>query len=141
MRVSTSKWPTVSGVYRRKVTIWHAQAWAGNPDQHSHEFVIGFGWTHEINPTQGHTWSVYETEHKVASLCELVAGKNLNQILPNQPTVETLACWLLVRAPAFYDHITIDCYDGYSIRVDRSGIPAAWTAEYLKGASPESLTA
>lgn len=127
----TRKWPTVAGRMSKAVTIWHAQAWAGNPDLHSHEIVIAFGWKHEINPHQGHTWPVYESQAKVGRLCALVDGKNLNEILPNQPTIETLACWLLVRAPAFYDYIEIDAYDGYSIKVERADIPASWREAYL----------
>ncbi len=140
--MSTKKWPTVPGIYRQKVTVWHAQAWAGNPEQHSHEMVIGFGWSHEINPHFGLTWSVYETAHKVKRLCELVDGKNLNDLMPvgMEPTVENLACWLLVRAPAFYDHIAIDCYDGYTVSPKRSDIPEAWRKEYLGPHGSLSLT-
>lgn len=137
----TQKWPTVSGAFTRKIRIWHAQAWAGNPEQHPHDIAVTFGWKHEINPRFSHTWPLDETVGKVRQLCELVEDRDLNLILPFNPTVETLACWLLVRAPAFYSHIRIEAYDGYEVRVDRGDIPEHWRKEYLGDARPEGLTA
>ena len=138
----TKKWPTVSGKYRRTTILRHAQAWAGNPELHDHKVVVGFGWSHEMNPHHGHTWSVFETEAKVEKLCTLVDGKNFNDLIPpgTQPTVETLACWLLVRAPAFYTYVEIDAYDGYTVRVDRDGIPAHWRKTSAQESTVESLT-
>ncbi len=103
--MSTRKWPTVAGRISKSITLLHAQAWAGNPDLHSHPAVVTFGWRHEINPNFGHTWSVYETQHKIDKVCALVDGVPFNDLIPEgtQPTIETLACWLLVRTPAFWD--------------------------------------
>jgi hypothetical protein len=137
----TKKWPTLSGKFSRDIVIWHAQAWAGNPDQHSHSITVAFGWKHEINPTHSHTWPVDETKGKVKALCDLVSDKYLNDLLPFNPTVETLACWLLVRAPAFYNYVEIEAYGGYLVRVERTDIPEAWRKVYLADANVESLTA
>jgi hypothetical protein len=134
------KWPTVEASLTRKVTIWHAQAWAGNTDQHSHDLFISFGWEREINPRFGHTWSVYETEAKVAKLCALVDGKNLNEILPYQPTVETLACWLMVRCAGIFDYVEIAGYEGYRVRVKNSGIPKNFRDVYLNGDVAPAMT-
>lgn len=139
--MSTRKWPTVAGRISKTVTIWHAQAWAGNPDLHSHEFRISFCWKHEINPGHGHTWSIHETQAKVDKLCGLVDGKNLNEILPNQPTAETLACWLIVRAPSFYSAVEIDCYENYQVRIERTDLPKSWESHYLGDETPQGLTA
>lgn len=135
------KWPMIAGTYSQSVRIWHAQAWAGNPDLHPHDLVISFGWKHEINPSAGHTWSVYETRDKVEQICALVHEKNLNDLLPNQPTIETLACWLLVRTPAFYSHIEIAAYGGYQIRLERKDVSDVWTRHYLGSEAPQGLTA
>lgn len=118
------KHPIFSGSYSHKIIIWHAQAWAGNPEQHSHDFTVHLHWQNEIVAEDGRAKSVYDIEREVKELCALVDDKNLNKILPFQPTAETLACWLLLRAPAFYNAIQIDCYDGYSIKLNRENIPA-----------------
>lgn len=138
----TKKWPTVTGSMRKSITLLHAQAWAGNPDLHEHPITVSFGWRHEINPHFGHTWPVAETQHKIDRLCALVDGKNFNDLIPEgtQPTVETLACWLLVRAPAFYDWVEIDAYEDYRVMVERGDIPKSWQETFLGSARPEALT-
>ena len=114
----------ISGSYSKAATVWHAQAWAGNPHLHSHDVVLTFGWKRPIVPELGRTESVYDIEAEVSRLCALVDGKNLNAILPHQPTVETLACWLLSRASDFYGWVEIEAYGGYRLRLDRSDFPA-----------------
>lgn len=136
----TQKWPTVTGKFRQHITIWHAQAWAGNPDLHSHDIEVTFGWRREINPKHSRTYSVYEAEKKVARLCALVKDKNLNELLPFNPTVETLGCWLLVRAQGLFDFVEIAAYDGYEIHIEKADIPDHWRKVYLGDDLPEALT-
>lgn len=137
----TRKWPTLSGRIRQVATLVHAQAWAGNPDLHSHPITITFGWRHEINPHHGHTWSIYESQAKVAKLIALIDGKNFNDLIPAgvNPTIETMACWLLVRADLF-DYVEIDAYDNYTVHVDKADIPKAWRETYLAGDRTQDLT-
>lgn len=138
----TTKWPTVKSGFTKTVTIIHAQAWAGNPDPHEHEMKLTFGWKHEINPHHGHTWPLSETHRHIDRLCALIDGKFINDLVaPYKPTVETLACWLFVRTPAFYDSLRIDCYDGYFAKVGRGDIPAEWRKNYMVADLPASLTA
>lgn len=139
----TQKWPTIAGSMSKAVTLLHAQAWAGNPDLHAHAIAITFGWRHEINPHHGHTWSVCETQAKIDRLCDLIDNKNFNDLIPagTQPTVETLACWLLVRAPSFYEWIEIEAYGNYRVRVERGDVPKTWVMTYLGNESVQGLTA
>lgn len=107
-----------------------------------HVFGVRFGWKHEINPTFGHTWTIGETADNVRAVLALVDDKNLNEVMaPWEPTAELLACWLLVRTPAFYDWCEIECYDNYRVRVERKGLPKEFKAKFLGEAVPLSLTA
>lgn len=137
----TTKWPTLTGSIRKTITIWHSQAWAGNPELHPHDVTITFGWKRQINPWFSRTYSLDEAQKKADKLCYLVADRNLNEFLPFNPTVETLACWLLVRAQGLLDWIEIEAYDGYKVRLERPDIPEKWRKVYLGEDLPQGLTA
>lgn len=138
--MSEKSWPMLEQQYGQPVKIWHAQAWAGNPDLHDHDITIAFGWKRAINPHYGHTWSVYESGPKVEKLCALVHEKNLNELVrPYQPTIETLAGWLLARATLF-DWIEISAYGGYRVRLSQRDLSDFWRKAYLGSDAPEALT-
>lgn len=128
-------WPKVTGQIRFRFQAEHSMPRIGRHCQvrHAHDYVVWFGWTHEIQPTSGYTHEFLKQQAAFKSLIGRVRGQHLNDLLPMQPSAEVLALWLLANTePAYCDHVIIETYDNYRVRVDRTGQRSEWM-EFLAG--------
>jgi 6-pyruvoyl-tetrahydropterin synthase len=126
-----NSWPKVTGQIRFEFDADHAMPRIGKGCEcrHTHHYVVQFGWTHEIMPPQGFTHEYMKQRNEFAELIERVSGQYLNDVLPMQPSAEVLAMWLLARTePAYCDHVIVQTYDDYTVRVDRNGQRSEWMA-------------
>lgn len=134
-------WPKVAASWGADVTIWHSLPALGNAETHEHQFHFRFGWTHEINPQQGHSgFPLDKTERMFRKLAALIDGKELNGLMAFPPTAENLAVWSLVRCPGFIEWVAVRGYGGYEVRADRAGLRSEMAAAYLNGDRPLELT-
>lgn len=112
----------------------------GCEKRHSHHYVVQFGWTHEIQPMYGYTHEWMKQRRDFERVVSQVSGQFLNDILPMQPSAEVLAMWLLAQTePAYCDHVIVQAYDGYTVRVDRALQRSEWT-QFLAGRSPDPFS-
>lgn len=135
-------WPKVTAQIRFEFDADHSMPRIGKACEarHSHRYVVHFGWTHEIQPMHGYTHEFMKQRRELSAVVERVAGKYLNDILPMQPSAEVLALWLLSQTqPAYCDHVTVQTYDDYTVRVDRSLQRSDWT-EFLAGRAPDPFS-
>lgn len=135
-------WPKVTGQIRFSFEADHSMARIGKhcEERHTHAYFVRFGWTHEIQAFTGYTHEFIKQRSAFDSLVERVSGNYLNDLLPVQPSAEFLALWLLANTePAYCDHVIVECYESYTVRVDRGGQRSEWM-EFLagRGADPYS---
>lgn len=121
-------WPKVDASRSRSITIYHSLPRLGNACPHAHDLIVRLGWSHEINPSQGHTWPLAETDRVLEEQLKRIDGKDLDGILPLPPTAEVLACWLLSQFPPCYDWLEVEAYNGYKVRANRVGLRSEWIA-------------
>lgn len=132
-------WPKVTGSIRFEFDADHAMPRIGKGCEcrHTHHYAVTFGWTHEIMPPQGFTHEFMKQRDEFADVVAMVADKYLNDVLPMQPSAEVLAMWLLAQTePAYCDHVIVEAYDGYTVRVDRGQQRSEWM-EFLAGRGPD----
>jgi 6-pyruvoyl-tetrahydropterin synthase len=135
-------WPKVTAQIRFEFDADHAMPRIGKGCEcrHAHHYAVTFGWTHEIMPRMGYTHEFMEHRRDLAELIDRVAGKYLNDVLPMQPSAEVLALWLLAQTdPAYCDHVIVQAYDGYTVRVDRGLQRSEWM-EFLAGRAPDPFS-
>lgn len=123
-------WPKVTCSIERRITASHSLREMGNPDFHSHEYLLRAGYTHEINPRFGVTKSMSDMRPDLDELANMLDGKNLNEVLPFEPTAEIMACWIMANLPAYWDFVEIECYDGYKVRSEANGMRREWSAQF-----------
>lgn len=127
-------WPKVTSHLRFEFDADHAMPRIGHGCEcrHTHHYVVLFGWTHEIQPRFGYTHELMAQRRDLQGIVDRVAGKYLNDILPMQPSAEVLAMWLLARwlltqtEPAYCDHVIVQAYGDYTVRVDRNMQRSEW---------------
>lgn len=134
-------WPKVAGQIRFEFDADHAMPRIrGCEARHSHHYVVQFGWTHEIQPMYGYTHELMKQRRQFEEIIAYVSGQYLNDILPMQPSAEVLALWLLAQTePAYCDHVTVQAYADYTVRVDRSLQRSEWS-EFLRGRAPDPFS-
>lgn len=136
-------WPKVTGQIRFEFDADHAMPRIGGGCEcrHTHHYVVTFGWTHEIMPRFGFTHEVMKQRQEFQEIIDKVAGKYLNDILPMQPSAEALALWVLAQwlltetEPAYCDHVIVQAYGDYTVRVDRGLQRSEWM-DFLAGRAP-----
>lgn len=135
-------WPKVTGQIRFEFQAEHSMPRIGKEcaARHAHDYVVWFGWTHEIQPTSGFTHEYQKQNEAFRSLITKVRGQYLNDLLPMQPSAEVLALWLLSNTePAYCDHVIVETYEGYRVRADRSLQRSEWT-EFLAGRTEDPFS-
>lgn len=138
MRCSVKgSWPKVTGSIRFEFWAEHAMPRIrGCEERHRHEYVVTFGWTHEIQPMFGFTHESMKQRREFEELIDRVAGKYLNDVLPMQPSAEVLALWLLAQTePAYCDHVIVETNYQHTARADRGLQRSEWM-EFLAGRKP-----
>jgi 6-pyruvoyl-tetrahydropterin synthase len=128
-------WPKVTGSIRFEFWAKHAMPRIGKGCEasHLHHYAVWFGWTHEIQPTSGFTHEYLKQRGAFESLIGKLREQYLNDVLPMQPSAEALALWLLANTdPAYCDHVIVETYDNYRVRVDRALQRSEWM-EFLAG--------
>jgi 6-pyruvoyl-tetrahydropterin synthase len=68
-------------------------------------------------------------------LIQQLDGAYLNDVFRYPPTAETIACWLMARLPSYWDHVKVECYDGYTVEVQANALRAAWADNYREGSA------
>jgi 6-pyruvoyl-tetrahydropterin synthase len=131
-------WPNVTGSIRFEFHADHAMPRIqGCEERHRHEYVVTFGWTHEIQPMYGYTHESMKQRREFEELIDRVAGKYLNDVLPMQPSAEVLALWLLAQTqPAYCDHVIVETNYQHTARADRALQRSEWM-EFLAGRAPD----
>lgn len=124
-------WPKVTCSIERRITASHYLREMGNPEVHSHEYLLRAGYKHEINPRFGVTKSMDDMRPDLDELADMLDGKNLNEVLPSEPTAEIMACWIMANLPAYWMFVEIECYEGYMVRSDLKDMRSEWI-EQLK---------
>lgn len=135
-------WPKITGQIRFEFTADHAMPRIGKGCEcrHTHSYAVTFGWTHEIQPMYGFTHELMKQRTELADIVSRVSGQYLNDILPMQPSAEVLAMWLLAQTqPAYCDHVIVQAYGDYTVRVDRSLQRSEWS-EFLRGRAPDPFS-
>lgn len=127
-------WPKVTGQIRFEFDADHSMPRIhGCEARHTHSYIVQFGWTHEIQPMHGYTHEHVKQRREFDRVIRKVSGQYLNEVLPMQPSAEVLAMWLLAQIePAYCDHVIVQTYDDYSVRVDRNLQRSEWS-EFLRG--------
>jgi len=132
-------WPKITGQIRFEFDADHAMPRIGKGCEcrHTHHYAVTFGWTHEVQPFYGYTHEFMEKRDEFRELVDRVRGQYLNDILPMQPSAEVLALWLLAQTePAYCDHVIVQTYDDYTVRIDRSLQRSEWM-NFLAGRGPD----
>ncbi len=122
-------WPKVSASLILRFFASHSMPRIGGSSAipHLHDYEVCFGWTHEIQPRFGYTHEIGEQRTKFTALLDRLREKNLNDILPMQPSAEVIALWLLANTePAYCDHVIVRTYEGYEVRADRELQRSEW---------------
>lgn len=135
-------WPKVTGSIRFEFDAEHAMLRIGGGCEcrHAHHYVVWFGWTHEVQPMDGFTHEFREQRGKFSPLVARVRGQFLNDLLPMQPSAEVLAMWMLAQTdPAYCDHVIVQAYDDYTVRVDRALQRSEWM-EFLAGRAADPFS-
>lgn len=132
-------WPKVTGQIRFEFDADHSMPRVGRECEarHSHHYLVQFGWTHEIQPMWGFTHEFTKQRKGFEALIGKVSAQYLNDVLPMQPSAEVLAMWLLAQTePAYCDHVIVQTYDSYTVRVDRFTQRSEWS-DFLRGLAPD----
>lgn len=125
------KWPTVTGNVQRFFTATHALSVAGgNEAPHQHQYTARFGFTHEVQPTNGLAGSkaLQDWGKDIDGALAHVDHQDLNAVCaPFPPTIEVVAMRLLSLIPAYFEWVELASYTPlYTVRVDRRGLRIEW---------------
>ena len=72
---------------------------------HDHDYEIGIGFHHERNGP--YTWDRYELHEKYSPLIDALNGQDLNEVIGEDASDETLASWCVAKLPGWVDYVII----------------------------------
>lgn len=125
-------WPSVTVSLERKFWATHSLPGVGVAEKHAHEYLMRFGYRHEIQPRQGVTKALRDMGRDVDAVVKRLFGADLNKVLPLPPTAEVLALWALAHLPNYWDFVEVEAYGDFRARVDRQSMLSVWL-EFFAG--------